>query len=128
MNRRKKSKFSYQTFLHLHLEQIAQWITILESNFNRRPTTINLSWKQSHQKIIGVSFGASITAPQSKKRKAMIQSRQKIDNHLFPREHISESGVLESWELCGNQPVVSSSPIETRSSNQNSYNLRPDHN
>src|SRR5256885_12094593 len=63
-----------------------QWITILESNFNRRPTTINLSWKQSHQKIISVSFRDSITAPQSKKRKAMIQSRQEIDNHLFPRD------------------------------------------
>ncbi|CAG8765445.1 791_t:CDS:1, partial [Ambispora leptoticha] len=38
-------------------------------------------------------------------------------------EHISESGDMESWELCGNQPVVSSSQIETRSSNQNSYDL-----
>src|SRR2546423_11981859 len=40
-------------------------------------------------------------------------------------EHTSE---MESWDLCGNQPVVSSSPIETRSSNQNSYDLGPGQN
>ncbi|CAG8516715.1 5665_t:CDS:2 [Ambispora leptoticha] len=43
-------------------------------------------------------------------------------------EHLSESGELESWELCGSKSVVSSSRIEARSSNQNSYDLGPEQN
>ena len=62
----------------------------------RCPNTINLSWKQN-QKIIGVSFGASISAPQSRKRKAMIQFRQDIDLRLFPRD--GDGNILPKWKV-----------------------------
>ncbi|CAB4416909.1 unnamed protein product [Rhizophagus irregularis] len=55
--------------LYQHQDQICQWITIIEhnrdslslvifSNFDRQPTTVNVSWKSNQERIINLAFGA----------------------------------------------------------------------
>ena len=60
----KKKEFTYlrqEKFLFRHREQLRQWIIMMQSH-NRRPIAINASWKVDQEKIIGVAFGASISA------------------------------------------------------------------
>jgi hypothetical protein len=70
----KKMKFTYlsQTkFLFRHLEQICQWIITI-GNRKSRPTMVNVSWKESNQeKIIGVAFGVSVSAPTEIRKKEL---------------------------------------------------------
>src|ERR1044071_9920978 len=82
-------------WLFLHLNQLTKWILILEpisedQVFTDRlwPTAINVAWKSKHQKkqkLIIISFGASIIGSRSVK-KQIINLRQQVNlenYHLF---------------------------------------------
>ncbi|CAB5387634.1 unnamed protein product [Rhizophagus irregularis] len=49
----RRGEITYQ-----HQDQICQWITIIEHNRDRQPTTVNVSWKSNQGRIISLAFGA----------------------------------------------------------------------
>src|SRR4051812_34805068 len=63
---------------------------------NKRPLTINASWKVDQEKIISVAFGASISAHQNTKE-GITLFRQRINRYLFP--HVDVISKIEVWEF-----------------------------
>src|ERR1044071_2625202 len=77
---------SLETWLLQHLNQLAGWISILAENEGAMPSVINVAWKSEHQKIIKISFGATLIGDRNT-RKELIAIRQRIDlvnYHIFP--------------------------------------------
>src|SRR5581483_12527309 len=83
---KKKMKFTYLSqvkFLFRYLDQICRWITII-GNCRSHPKMINVFWKSNQEKIIGVAFGVSISAPTKRRKKELASIRIENDKHLFP--------------------------------------------